>query len=84
MLEEEIREIDECDTEEFDTLDSSKKTTAILGDEWWPQAAEQEGDNNSKKFLWKQRNERPIVEGVSMRSSNGVLRLERDAWSMVK
>ena len=31
-LEEEMREIDECDMEDFDTLDSSKKTSAILGD----------------------------------------------------
>ena len=29
---EEMREIDECDTEEFGTLDSSEKTIAILGD----------------------------------------------------
>ena len=39
VLEEEMREIDECDMEEFDTLDSSEKTIAILGDRWWPQAA---------------------------------------------
>ena len=36
VLEEEIREIDECDMEEFDTLDSSEKTIVILGDRWWP------------------------------------------------
>ena len=28
----EMREIDECDMEEFDALDSSEKTIAILGD----------------------------------------------------
>ena len=74
MLEEEMRKIDECDMEEFYTLDSSEKTIAILGDRWWPQEAKQEGDKISKTFLcniWKQRNERPIVGGVSIRSRNG-------------
>ena len=46
-----MREIDECYMEEFDTLDSSEKTIAILGDRWWPQAAKQEGDNISKTFI---------------------------------
>ena len=32
VLEEKMREIDECDMKEFDTLDSSEKTIAILGD----------------------------------------------------
>ena len=44
VLEEEMREIDDCDTEEFDTLDSSEKKIDISGDRWWPQAAKQEGD----------------------------------------
>ena len=60
--------------EEFDRLDRSEKTMAILGDRWWPQAAGQEGDKISKKRLcivWKQRNERSIVGGVSIRSRNG-------------
>ena len=48
---EEVRNIDERDTEESDTLDSSEKTIAIQGDRWWPQAANQEGDTISKKFL---------------------------------
>ena len=30
--------------EEFDTLDISEKTIAVLGDRWWPHAAKQEGD----------------------------------------
>ena len=34
VLEEEMREIDECDMEEFGTLDSSEETIAILGDRW--------------------------------------------------
>ena len=41
---EEMMEIYECDTEDFDTLDSSEKTIAILEDRWWPQAEKQEGD----------------------------------------
>ena len=64
---EEMRKIDECGTEKFGTLGSSDKTTAILGDRWWPQTAKQEGDNISEKFLcnvWTQRNERPNVGGV--------------------
>ena len=32
MLEEEMREIDECDMEEFGTLDSSEATIAVLRD----------------------------------------------------
>ena len=71
MLEEEMREIDGCDVEEFDTLDSSEKTIAILGDRWWPQAAEQEGDKIGRSSylvcnLRKQRDERPNVGGVSI------------------
>ena len=34
VLEEEMGEIDECDMEEFDTLDGNEKTIAILGDRW--------------------------------------------------
>ena len=60
--------------EEFDTLDISEITIAILGDRWWPQAAKQEGDKISEKFrcnIWKQGDERPIVGGVSIRSRTG-------------
>ena len=46
VLEEEMREIDECDMEEFDTLNSIEKTTAILGDRWWqPQSDKEDGEN---------------------------------------
>ena len=41
---EETRRIDECDMEKFGTLDSSEKTTAILGDRWRPQTANHERD----------------------------------------
>ena len=47
-----MKEIYECDLEEFDILDSNEKTLANLGDRWWPQAAKQEGDKISKKFLY--------------------------------
>ena len=74
MLKEETRGIDECDMEEPDTLDSSEKTIAMLGDRWWSQAAKQEGDDISKRFLCnvcKQRHERPLVGGIPIRSRNG-------------
>ena len=71
---EEMREIDECDMEDYDALDSSEKTVAIPGDRWWRQAAKQEGDKISKTFscnIREHRNECPIVGGVSIRSRNG-------------
>ena len=49
---------DECDMEKFDTLDSSEKMIAILGERWWPQKTKQQGGKISKKFLctiWKKR-----------------------------
>ena len=47
----EMRKIDECDMETFGTLDGSEKTIAILGDRWWPQTAQQEGDKKSRKWI---------------------------------
>ena len=47
---EEMRKLDEGDTEEFGRLETSEKTVAILGDGWWPQTAKQEGDRISKQF----------------------------------
>ena len=55
-------------------LQSSEKTIAILGDRWWPQPKKQDGDRISKQFIcsiWKKRNERPNVGGVSITSRNG-------------
>ena len=46
-----MRKIDESGMEKFSTLDSSKKTIAILGDRCWPQTAKQEGEKRSKKCL---------------------------------
>ena len=71
---EEMRKLDVCGMEEFGRLEISEKTTAILGDRWWPQTAKQDGDRISKQFLcniWKKRNERPHVGSVSIRSRNG-------------
>ena len=53
-----MRKMDECDVEKFDTLDSSEKMIAILGERWWPQKTKQQGGKISKKFLctiWKKR-----------------------------
>ena len=68
-----MRKFDVCDMEEFGRLESSEKTIAALGDRSWPQTAKQDGDRISKPFLvsiWKKRNERPNVGGVSIRSRN--------------
>ena len=43
VLEEEVREIDECDMEEIGALDSSEKTIPVVGGRRSPQAAKQEG-----------------------------------------
>ena len=56
------------------TRHSSEKTIAILRDIRWPQAARQEGNKIREHFLgniWNQRNERPMVGGVSIKSRNG-------------
>ena len=69
----EMRKIDECDMEKFGTLNNREKTIAILGDRWWPQKAKQQGDKISKKFIFKKRNKRPNIGGVSIRSRSGCL-----------
>ena len=69
-----MRKLDECDIAKFGTLDSSKKTIAILGDRWRPQTAKQEGDRISNRFicnLWAKRDEHPNVGGISIRGRNG-------------
>ena len=68
---EEMRKQDVCDVEEFGRPESSEKSIAILGDRWWSQTAKQEWDRTSKQFLcsvWKKRDDRPNVGGVSIRS----------------
>ena len=69
-----MREVKEGGIKSFDALDNREKTIAILGDRWWLQTAKQDGDKIHKRFLcnvWKKRNERPNVGGVSVRSGNG-------------
>ena len=69
-----MRKLDVYDVEEFGRLDSSEKKIAILGYRWWSRTAKQDGDRISKQFLcniWKERNERPNVGGVFIRSRNG-------------
>ena len=51
MLDGEIRKTAACGMETFRTLESSKKTIAILGDRWRPHTAKHEGDETSKNFL---------------------------------
>ena len=88
MLEEDIFwEIEECDMDEFNTLDSIEIPIAVLRGRWWPKAEKQDGDKNGKKFLcyiWKQGNERPNVGGVAIASWNGAPSRKMDAWPMVK
>ena len=58
----------------FEALDNMEKPIAILRDRGWPQTAKQDGDNIRKRFqcnIWKKRNKRLNVEGVSIRSRNG-------------
>ena len=85
-MSEEMGKIDECDMEKFGTLDSSEKMIVILGDRWWPQKAKQKGDEISKKFLLtygKNVMSAQMLE-VSLLGVGVVLRLERDARSMIK
>ena len=83
-----MRKLDVCDMEEFGRLESSEETIAILGDRWWPQTAKQDGDTISKYFLCNIWNKRTVMSAkmleVSLLGVVTVLRLERDAWSMVK
>ena len=75
----------------FSTLDNGEKTIAVQGDGWWPQKAKQEGDKISKNTLCyilriiygKNAMSAQMLE-VSVLGVGTVLRLERDAWSMVK
>ena len=85
MVEEGTRKIDLCDMEEFCRLESSEKTIAILGDRWWPQTAKQDGGMIGKQFyvVCGRRVVSAQVLEVSLIVGT-VLRLERDAWSMVK
>ena len=82
-----MREIDECDMEECDTLDSSEKTIVTLG--------EKDGGHRrpNRKGIRLAKNNYVIYENsvlsaqmleVSLLGVGTVLRPERDPWSMVK
>ena len=79
-----MTKLDECDMEEFGRLEICEKTTAILGDRWWPQKANQDGDRISKqctamygKSLMSAQTMEVSLLGVGM-----MIRLVRDACSM--
>ena len=81
-----MRKIGECDAEKFGTLDGSDQTIAILGDRWWPQKAKHSRGQDKRKLLcniWKNVMSAQMLE-VSLLGLGTVLRLERDAWSMVR
>ena len=67
-------------------IDGSEKTIAVLGDRWWPQAAQEEGDKVSNTFCITRRRNTLSARTleVSLLGVGTVLRLERDVWSMVK
>ena len=81
-----MRKLNVCDMGEFGRLEGSEKTIAMLGNRWWPQTAKQDGDRRSKPFscnIWKIVMSAQMLK-VSLLGVGTVLRLERDAWSMVK
>ena len=80
-----MRKIAEGEMEKFGTLNGREKTIAVLGDRWWPQTAKQEGDKVRKTFYaihGKNVMSAQILE-MSPSGLGTVVRLERDAWSMV-
>ena len=83
-----MRKLDLCDMEGVGRLESSEKTIAILRDGWWPQAAKQDGDGISKQFRLYVLYGRSVMSAqrlnVSLLGVGTMLRLEKDAWSMVK
>ena len=82
VLEKDMRGVDDCDVEEFDTLDSSERTIAILGDRW----PKRKGIVSAKSFYVIYGNDvmsAQLLE-VSPFGVGTVLRLTSDAWSMAK
>ena len=87
VLEEEMREIGECDMEEFGTPDSSEKTIDILGDpDGGHRRPNRKGIRIAKNsyVIYGNNVINAQLLGVSLLGVETVLRLERDAWSMVK
>ena len=70
----------------FGRLESSEKTIAIREDRWWPQTAKQDRERISKQFyvIYGRRVMSAQLLEVSPLGVGTVLRLARDAWSMVK
>lgn len=72
-LEGEIWEVNSCVMKLFGTLDGREKMNDGTRDIWMPHMAKQGGNKTCNGFLrsvWKDRNERLNVEGVSTRSRN--------------
>ena len=56
------------------------------GDGWWPQTAKEGGDKIGERFscnVWKERDEHLMLK-MSLSGVGTVLRLERDAWPVIK
>ena len=71
----EMRKLDECDMKNSGPQDTSEKAIAILGDTMVATKDETKRRQGEQKrnihVIWKKRNERPNVRGVSVRSRNG-------------
>ena len=79
LLAETMKVTVESDMKELDLFDKSERTIAILGDRWWPPAAEQEQDKKPKPFprkKWNQRSARLTIGGVYIRGRNGASSLK--------
>ena len=76
-----------CGVEKYGTR-SSEKTIAILGDRWWPRTVKQEGNKINAPLLCNMWKTRMMWNAHMLEASQlgvgTVLRLQRDAWSMIK
>lgn len=57
----ETRKVNEGGMKSFISLNSSVKSIAILGDEWWAQTAKHDMCNSFLGHAWKKRSERADV-----------------------
>ena len=51
VLDRELWALSKSSMESIDAVDSGEKTIAIIGDRWWPQTAEQGGDEICRRLL---------------------------------
>ena len=77
------------DMEEFGGLEINEKTIAILRDRGYAQMVKQDGDRINQDVLCtnsvrEKRKECLNVERDAIGRTNGVVHLERDAWSTVE